>query len=137
VNPSAAVVADTHIFLWYLQDSARLRESTRTLLDEVTAAGAPILISAVTVVELRYLAEKGTLTEADLDAVHAVLDADGTSFEIAPVDAATAWAVGGIPRDAVADPWDRMIAATAIARDVALVTYDRKLTTLPGLQTKQ
>ena len=88
-------------------------------------------------VELRYLAEKGTLTEADLDAVHAVLDADGTSFEVAPVDAATAWAVGGIPRDAVADPWDRMIAATAIARDVALVTYDRKLTTLPGLQTKQ
>jgi PIN domain nuclease of toxin-antitoxin system len=137
VNSPAAVVADTHIFLWYLQDSARLRESTRTLLDGVTAAGAPILISAVTVVELRYLAEKGTLTEADLDAVHAVLDAPGTSFEVAPVDAATAWAVGSIPRDAVADPWDRMIAATAIARDVALVTYDRKLTALPGLQTNQ
>jgi PIN domain nuclease of toxin-antitoxin system len=137
VSASAAVVADTHVFLWYLQDSPRLRESTRTLLDEVTASGAPILVSAVTVVELRYLVEKGTLTEADLDAVHAVLDADGTSFEIAPIDAATAWAVGSIPRDAIGDPWDRMIAATAAARDIALVTYDRKLMALPGLQTRQ
>jgi len=40
----------------------------------------------VTIVELRYLAEKGTLTEADVDALHAVLQAEGTSFEVAPVD---------------------------------------------------
>lgn len=130
-----SVVADTHVFLWYLQASPRLNESTRLLLDRVTAAGAPILISAVTIVELRYLAEKGTFSEAEVDAVHAVLDAEGTSFEIAPIDAATAWAVGRIPREAVGDPWDRMIAATALARDIPLVTYDRKLRALPDLRT--
>lgn len=48
----------------------------------MTARNEPILVSAVTVVELAYLAEKGTLSEAELDAVRAVLDAPGTSFDV-------------------------------------------------------
>lgn len=56
-------------------------------------------VSAVTVVELAYLAEKGTLNEAEVDAVHAVLDAAGTSFDVVPMDHAVAWAVGRVPRD--------------------------------------
>ena len=111
-DPRGPILADTHVFLWYLEGSPRLADSTRELIDAATAAGEPILISAVTLVELRYLAEKGTLTEADIDAVHAVLQADGTGFEVAPMDAAVARAVRRIPREAVGDPWDRMIAAT-------------------------
>jgi PIN domain nuclease of toxin-antitoxin system len=59
----------THVFLWYLEASPRLAAWTRQLLDAATAAGEPILISAVMLVELRYQAENGTLTEADVDAV--------------------------------------------------------------------
>jgi PIN domain nuclease of toxin-antitoxin system len=95
------------------------------------------LFSAVTVVELRYLAEKGTLTEEDVDAVHAVLDAEGSSFEVVPIDAEAAWAVGRVLPEAVSDPWDRMIAATALVQDVPLVTYDRKLQALPELPTQR
>jgi PIN domain nuclease of toxin-antitoxin system len=72
VSVSGPVVADTHVFLWYLQGSSRLSDPTRDLLDAVTALGEPILVSAVTIVELRYLAEKGTLTEADVDALRRV-----------------------------------------------------------------
>jgi len=129
------VLADTHIFLWYLQGSPRLAETTRKALEAATAHGAPILVSAVTVVELRYLAEKGVLTETDVDALHSVLQAEGTSFEVAPLDATVAWAVGLIPRESIADPWDRMIAATALARGVPLATYDRKLRALTELPT--
>ena len=121
------VLVDTHIFLWYLDASPRLAESTRLQLDRVARQAEPIFVSAVTVVELRYLAEKGTLTEEGVDAVHAVLDAEGSSFDVLPIDDAVAWAVGQVPRDAVSDPWDRMIAATALAHDVPLVTYDRRL----------
>jgi PIN domain nuclease of toxin-antitoxin system len=137
VTTPGAVLADTHIFLWYLQGSARLAELTRKLLDAATAQNAPILISAVTIVELHYLAEKGTLTESDVDALHAVLQAEGTNFEVAPIDAAAAWAVGRIPRDAIADPWHRMIAATALAHGVPLATYDRKLQALTEPPTIQ
>jgi PIN domain nuclease of toxin-antitoxin system len=135
VSGSESVVIDTHVFLWYIAASPRLAESSRILLDSVTAAGKPILVSAVTVVELRYLAEKGTLSESDVDAVHALLDAVGTGFEVVPVDTVAAWAVGRVPREAVSDPWDRMIAATALTRDVPLVTYDKKLRAVPLLRT--
>lgn len=116
----------------------RLTQALRVepfLLDSVTAASEPILVSAVTVVELRYLSEKGTLSESDVDTVHAVLDGMGSGFEVVPIDAAVAWSVGRIPREAVSDPWDRMIAATALVYDVPLVTYDRKLRALPGLRS--
>ena len=133
MSDSGAVLVDTHIFLWYLEGAPRLAESTRVLLDRVALQGDSILVSAVTLVELRYLAEKGTLTEDDLDALHAVLNAEGSSFEVAPIDAAVGWAVGRIPRDAVSDPWDWIVAATALVHYVPLVTYDRKLLALPGL----
>lgn len=132
-----AVLVDTHIFIWYLQASPRLEESTRRLLDGVTSANEPILVSAVTVVELWYLADKGTLTEADVDAVHSVVASEGSGFDVVPVDEAAAWALGRVPREAVGDPFDRMIAATALTRGVPLITYDRKLEALPGLQTRR
>lgn len=105
------------------------------MLDATTDAGEPIFVSVVTLVELRYLVEKKVLSEADLDAIHAVLDAAGSGFEVVPVDGAVGWALGRISRDAVGDPFDRMIAATALVRGVPLVTYDRKLAGLTGLHT--
>jgi PIN domain nuclease of toxin-antitoxin system len=135
VTDGGPVLVDTHIFLWYLEDSPRLEPSTVALLDGVTRRDEPILLSAVSVVELAYLVDKGTLAEEQVDAVHAVLDAPGTGFEVVPLDEAIGWAVGRIPRAGVADPWDRMIAATALARAVPLVTYDGKLQALADLPT--
>jgi PIN domain nuclease of toxin-antitoxin system len=43
--------------------------------------------------------------------------------------------VSRIPRTAVADPFDRMIAATAPARAAPLVTYDRRLRQVTVLET--
>ena len=40
-----------------------------------------------------------------------------------------------IPRDALGDPWDRFIGATATALDLPLVTHDRRLTQLEVVET--
>jgi PIN domain nuclease of toxin-antitoxin system len=137
VSEAQSVLADTHIVLWYLQASPRLAESTVKLLDDVVSHNEPILVSAVTLIELRYLAEKGAFTDAEVDAIHAAFQAEGTGFDVVPIDSGVAWAVGRIPRDAVSDPWDRIIAATALVCDAPLVTYDRKLQGLPGLKTRR
>lgn len=104
-------------------------------MDEATSADVPLMISAVTLVELIYLVEKGTFSEADVEAFHEILDAADSGFEVAPIDEAVARAVGRIPRAAVADPFDRMIAVTALLRAAPLVTYDRRLRQLTGLET--
>jgi PIN domain nuclease of toxin-antitoxin system len=130
VSLDAAVVADTHAFIWYLRDDDQLSARAAAAMDAASEAGRPIFISAVTVVELRYLVEKDTLNERDFDAFTRVLTPFDSAFEIAPVGFEVATAVGRVPRDAVRDPWDRMIAATAISLDLPLVTRDRKLSAL-------
>lgn len=124
---AAQAVADTHVFMWYVQGSPRLSESARAALDATTNADLSILISAMTLVELRYLVEKGTFTEAEFTDFVGVLDVEDSSFEVTPVDAEIARAVGRIPREFVADPFDRMIAATALILGQTLVTHDRRL----------
>ncbi|MGH3870844.1 MAG: type II toxin-antitoxin system VapC family toxin [Pseudonocardiaceae bacterium] len=130
-----SLVVDSHAFIWYVQASPRLSAKARQAMDDATSADVPLMISAATLVELVYLVEKGTFSEADVDAFHEILDAAGSGFEVAPLDGAVARAVGRIPRTAVADPFDRMIAATALIRAAPLVTYDRRLRRLTDLET--
>ncbi len=132
---SSGVVADTHAFVWYLRDDPQLSTSAGEVLDRVTAAGHPIVISAITRVELCYLTEKGTLDEIVLSAVDTLLAQPNSPFDTAPVDATVAAAVGRIPRAAVRDPWDRIIAATSMVLGLPLVTKDRKLQALDVLTT--
>lgn len=130
-----SLVVDSHAFIWYVQASRRLSDAARNAMDDVTAAEAPLLISAVTLVELVYLMEKGRFTEADVEALLAILDATDSGFEVAPVDSAVARAVRQIPRAAVTDPFDRMIAATALVTGLPLVTYDHRLREFAALDT--
>lgn len=96
---------------------------------------APILVSAVTVVELRYLVEKGTLSEDEFEAFISVLHDPDSPFEVAPFDGDSALEVGQISRRSGADPFDRMIGATSIALGIPLVTADRKLRAQPAVET--
>lgn len=130
-----SLVVDTHAFIWYVQASRRLSDKARQAMDDATAADLPLLISAVTVVELTYLMEKGSFTQANIDALVELLAAADSGFEVAPVDGTVAQAVGRIPRAAVTDPFDRMIAATALVTGAPLVTYDHRLRELVTLET--
>lgn len=127
MTATAAVVADTHTFIWYVQGSPRLSAAARGTLDATTEAKVPILVSAITLVELRYLVEKGTYTEQEFAELVGVLDVEDSSFDVVPVDNEIARAIGRIPREAVTDPFDRMIAATALVLDLPLVTRDGRL----------
>jgi PIN domain nuclease of toxin-antitoxin system len=71
-----------------------------------------------------YLIEKGRLNAALVDQVFSALDVVGGSYAVAPLDQYTAQALRDIPRSAVPDMPDRIIAATAHQLGLPLITRD-------------
>lgn len=121
------VVADTHAIVWYLMEPARLSNAARAALNQAEQAGVPIFVSAITLIELRYLVEKGKLPAEVLNRVEATLSQVNSPLELVPIDYSVTRALGQVPRDAVPDMPDRIIAATALHLGLPLVSRDRKI----------
>jgi PIN domain nuclease of toxin-antitoxin system len=130
-----AVVADTHALLWYLNNSPRLSAMARSALENAEQSGSPMYVASITVVELRYLVEKGTITEADYQTVLAMLKDPATAPTIAPLDLDLADKVSRVKRLVVPDMPDRIIAATALGLCLPLVTCDTNIRALTNLTT--
>jgi PIN domain nuclease of toxin-antitoxin system len=54
-------VLDTHAAIWYLLDTKNLSETVFSLIDGAAASGVPTYISAVSLVEVVYLVERGRI----------------------------------------------------------------------------
>lgn len=121
------VVADTHTILWYLSEDPRISAVAATALDAATESGEPIYVPSICVVETLYLVEKGRVPAATLDRLVAAFGELEAALVIAELDLAVALAMRRLPREAVPDMPDRIIAATALALDAPLVTCDRRL----------
>jgi PIN domain nuclease of toxin-antitoxin system len=89
----------------------------------------------MSIVELRYLVEKGTISEAEFEVLVSELEKSDSPYEVAPLDAGIALDVEQISRKHNADPFDRTIGATAVTLGVPLVTCDRKLRAQPAVET--
>ncbi len=121
------VLADTHALLWYLLEPAQLSGQALAALRGTAGAGEPIYLSAVSIIEVRYLVEKGRLPLEAYDSLVMALHDLETALVLLAVDEDVALAVERIPRDVVPDMPDRIIAATALAHNLALVTADRQI----------
>ena len=102
----SAVVADTHAVLWYLAADPKL-----SLPD----------------IEAMEKAEKNRIQPQALMRLRQALREPGSAFETVPLTAEIAFVPGGISRSSVPDLPDRVIAATALAIGLPLVTRDGKI----------
>ena len=123
----AAVVADTHVVVWYLTEPQRLSGHARSALLSAVQTGDPIYLASITLVELHYLIERQRVAERVLARVINRLASADADLVLVPLDLAITQAVGQIPRDAVPDMPDRVIGATALHLNLPLVTADRRL----------
>ncbi len=65
--PRQFYVTDTHPFVWYLADDARLSSDARMAFDRADSGEATIIIPAIALAEAVYLAEKERIeTKTDL-----------------------------------------------------------------------
>jgi PIN domain nuclease of toxin-antitoxin system len=123
----AAIIADTHAAIWYLTNNPKLSQVAARALDEASASGDPILIPSISLVELTYLVEKERIPSDARKKLVDVLALPDSPYELAPLDAAVAAPVELIDRNLVPDLPDRVIAATALARNAALASREGKI----------
>jgi PIN domain nuclease of toxin-antitoxin system len=129
-----SAVLDTHTVLWYLENSRELSTIARATIQESVRDGHPVHVSAISVVEAIYLAERKRIPTTALQRLRNILADSNAGLLMAAVDASVADAVERIPRSLVPDMPDRIVAATAVHLGVPLITRDRRLQSC-GIQT--
>ncbi len=124
-----SVVVDTHTAVWYFLNDSRLSQVAGRMLDQTTQSGYPILIPSISLVELVYLVEKGRIPPATYTSLRRAADDPRGPFRLALLNQGVIDAVHAINRQLVPDLPDRVIAATALALNLPLVSRDAKIRT--------
>jgi PIN domain nuclease of toxin-antitoxin system len=130
-----SVVADTHTLIWYIFELPRLSEASLTALEQAANEGNFIYFSAITIVEISYLIERGRLAGEVLTRVLNAADDPNVGILLAPLDRNISATIQQIDRATVPDMPDRIIAATALSLNLPLVTRDGKIQALTTIQT--
>lgn len=124
---ATAVVADTHTFIWYVEDSPFLSANALKALEAATAGGLAIVVSAISFVEVLYLAEKGKIGQDVFSTLMTEVRSNGSAVDVYPVDLTVVEAMPKVPRSEVPDMPDRLIAATGVALGLPVVTKDDRI----------
>jgi PIN domain nuclease of toxin-antitoxin system len=121
----AGALIDTHVLLWMLDGSLPRRSATaaRKLADAITADG--VFVSIGSFLDLRYLVDAGRMPADVLQKAEEVVQRE--AFSVVSLDLAVHHAMAEVSREQVPDPFDRIIAATALLADLPLLTADERI----------
>lgn len=123
----SAAVVDTHTVVWYLRRSTELSAAASAAIAAAGAAGSPIYVPTICLVELTYLNERGRIPADAIDRLRHALDKPHPALALAPLTRQVADAMAAVSRDEVPDMPDRIIAATAVALGLPLITRDGRI----------
>jgi PIN domain nuclease of toxin-antitoxin system len=121
----AGALIDTHVLLWMLDGSLPERSATaaRRLADAIAAHR--VFVSIGSFLDMRYLVDSGRLPAALLEKAEEVVQRE--AFSVVSFDLAVHHAMRDVSREQVPDPFDRIIAATALLADLPLLTADDRI----------
>ena len=127
-------VADTHALIWYLENSPRLGSQARAAFDACDQGEIHIYVPTICLVEIVYLMEKGRISPEMKSMLEEELKSGESGLVLADLNIEVVEQIANVLRDDIPDMPDRVIAATALALNLPLISRDRKIV-LSGLDT--
>jgi PIN domain nuclease of toxin-antitoxin system len=120
-------IADTHAVIWYIFADRRLSETARSTIEAIAARGNQVAFSSITLAEIVYLSERSRIAAETLSRLLEAVDDVSAMLVEVPFDRRIAQAMKQVERSQVPDLPDRIIAATALALNVPLISRDSKI----------
>lgn len=117
------MILDTHAWLWWMSEPARLGRRSRRALNDAKRVGVP----AICCLEVAMLAARGRIS-LDRHVLEWMLDAlAAPRVELIPMVPAVAARAAELPATFPGDPADRLIVATAMLERAPVVTKDERI----------
>jgi len=127
-------VTDAHPLVWHLTRDAHLSSRCRQIFVRADAGKDIIWVPAIVLVEVIYLVEKRRLPEALIGQMFALLEPPALNYRLVGLDLSILRTLQEVERKTVPDMPDRIIAATALSLRLPLLSHDRAIAAVEGLE---
>ena len=127
MNDIPHFVTDTHALVWHLSGNARMSGRRAAIFSDADEGRAWIHDSVISLVEIVYLTDRRRIDSVVYGQVLNLLSTPNGSYQPVAIDTSIVEAMATIPRDAVPDMPDRIIAATARSLGYPLITADERI----------
>jgi PIN domain nuclease of toxin-antitoxin system len=119
------ILLDTHVIIWLMMDEERLSVKVREAIVEARIEGESLAYSPLSLYEIAYAAgrKRLRLNSATPEFIAAI----EARLEPLPLTTAIVICAAELPEPFHGDPFDRVIAATAIVHGCTLVTHDLEI----------
>ena len=128
------IVLDTHALIWWADSGSKLSKKALQIT-RAKARRRELVVSAISIFEIVTLERRGRIAFKTSAAEWLADLRRLPELTIHPVTGEIAERAGGFGDAFPGDPADRIIAATALVLDAALITPDAKLLSVPSLKT--